>query len=453
MIIRRASLIALAALATGSLAGCGALLDPHGFGDTARSVLIPNLTDSSNKAMSALTAGNFANAERYALASLRQNPKDPYALYVAGMVYQATGRYDLARQYYEVILANHPTLSVTVTGPNGPQSFPLVDVAQSNLQMVDKLLGRQSPRSAAQSGRLPDPVPPLFEPMAPAAVGRGMVAAQPLGEPARASGNQAETNVSGRFRILKRLLDEGLITPDEYARRRNTNLGALMPYAAGAPPAQGLERSIPTDEQVVERLRELGKALETRAISPSEHAGERAAILDALLQAEPRRLDLPVLPPNDVMEAANAVGRVERMRSAGLVSGEEAKRERDAIERMLDSQLAKQPISGTATGLRQGAPPPVNTAVTKAASGPGNSLGALLGSAKSEDAARKTWDGIKAKFPEELGAMSAAFPKVEMGEKGVRWRVVAGPFSSAADTRKMCKMLKLHRQSCEPTGF
>ena len=332
-------------------------------------------------------------------------------------------------------------------------------MAQANLLVVDKMLGRTVAGSAIRAGRAPEVTPQSLEPMSPQGASRGAVAAEMLGEPgAMAAGrntSQAETNVVARFRILKRLLDEGLITPDEYSKRRNTNVGALLPYSNSVPPAMGLERPGPTDEQVVDRLKALGVALESRALSPAEHGAERLAILDALMPAEPRKVDLPVLPPKDVMEAATAVGRVERMRASGLVSAEEARKEKDAVTRVLDSQLAKQPVSGTATGLRQGAPTNgkngKNGKAAAAAGGP--NIGVSLGSAKSEEAAKATWDKIKGKFPEELGALDASFRASDQGEKGTRWRIVAGPLTGRDQAVKLCKVLKLYRQSCEATSY
>ena len=445
----RISRIVLAVMATGGFVACGPLNDPRGPAqsfDGAQVFGDPN----PDKAMNLLARGDYPNAERYAIAALRKNPKEPYSLYVAGMVYQATGRYDLARQYYEVILANQPQVTITVLANGTPQVRTLVDIAQANIQVIDKITGRLSPRSATQSGRLPDLSQQVLEPVSPMASGRGMVSAQPLdGATTSPGGGQAEANVINRFRILRRLLDEGLITPDEYSRRRDTNMGALTPYSASVPPAQGLELPGPTDRQVIDRLKELGAALESRAISPTEHAAERLAILDALLPAEPRRLDMPVLPPKDVMEAATAVGRVERMRASGLVSTEEAKKERAAVERVLDAQMAKVPVSGTATGMRQGSP----SSNGNGAKAGGNSPGATLGTAKTEEAAQQTWEKIKAKCPEELGAMTATMKMVDLGEKGTRWRVIVGPLKDQAEARKLCKVLKLHRQSCDPTSF
>ncbi|MBI3445744.1 MAG: SPOR domain-containing protein [Magnetospirillum sp.] len=450
--------VVLALSMTGILAGCGPLNDQRGFFDAVKKSPIFD-DDSSERAMTALTKGDYGTAERLAINTMRRDPKDPYALYTAGMVYQATGRYDLAHQYYEVILANRPQVTLTVPSQGGPQVRSLIDVAQANLLVVDKMLGRTVAGSALRSGRGPDVTPQSFEPQSPQAASRGGVVSEMLGDPgsgmpamAGRGNTQAEANVTNRFRILKRLLDEGLITPDEYSKRRATNLGALLPYSAKMPPALGLERPGPTDEQVVDRLKALSVALESRALSPAEHGAERLAILDALLPAEPRKIDLPVLPPKDVMEAASAVGRVERLRASSLVSSEEAKRERDAVEKVLDSQLAKQPVSGTATGLRQGSANG-NGKNGKSSASNGGNVGASLGTAKTEEAARATWEKTKAKFPEELGGLEASFRSVDQGEKGTRWRILVGPMKSRADAVQLCKVLKLHRQSCEATSY
>jgi hypothetical protein len=455
MTTRRIRRIALAALASGTLAGCAALLDPQGFGETAVSSM-PFSEPSTDKAMSALTRGDYPNAERYAIAALRRNPKDPYALITAGMTYQATGRYDLARQYYEVIVSNQPQASITVPGPGTPVPRSVVDVARTNMAAIDKITGRSAQRTAAQSGMgLTGEMPTRADPMSPTAAMRPPVSAEPNNDAAASAmavpgrPTSAETNVAGRFRILKRLLDEGLITQDEYASRRNSNLGVLLPYSTAVPPAQGLERSLPGDGQVVDRLRALANALESRAITPRELASERTAILDALLPAQPAKVELPALPPKDVIEAAAAVGRLERMRAVGLVGPDEVARERDAIQRAFDGQTASLPVSGTATGLRQGRAAAGGAGGVPAAAG----FGVNLATVKSEAAARSTWAGIKQKFPEQLGAVEADFRKVDLGEKGVRWRVIAGPLASQDAARKLCKVLKLHRQACQPTGF
>jgi hypothetical protein len=320
----------------------------------------------------------------------------------------------------------------------------VLEVARANMAVVDKVTGRLQPRDVSHSGRPPGPstiggppfptvadqvpsaMPSSRDPLPPGMAPPGAVSA-------------AEANVAGRFRILKRLLDEGLVTPEEYARRRNANLGALLPYT-NPPPAQGLERPIPRDGDVVERLKAIGVALEGRALNPREHAAERGVILDSLLPDGARKVELPVMPPRDMIEAGGAVGRLERMRSAGLVSTDEVKKEHAAIEASLDRQLAAARVDGSVTGLRHGMP---------AAIVPGG-WGVHLNSQKSEAAARASWDDLKRKFPDQLGSLTASFPTIVLKSKGTRWRVVAGPVADKDAAVRLCKALKLKKQFCDP---
>lgn len=435
-------------LALGPLAGCAAMLDPTGVDGEVRALG----DNSSEMAMKALSTGDYIKAERLAVSALRLNPKDTQALLVAGMAYQATGRYDLARQYYEVIVTNKPAETVVMLTEGGvmaPRS--VVDVANANIAAVDKITGRNVPRTAFHSGRLP---PPMAEGPMPAF--RPGISALPLDAapaPSPTAISEAEANVAGRFTIAKRLLDDALMTPEEHAKRRAANIGALLPYTT-PPPGVGLERPIPGEPQVVERLRALSAALESRAINDQAYAEERTAILDALLPAAPKRLELPPLPPKDMIEAAQAVGRIERMRAAGLVSADEANREKAAIGKALDTHLGTKQVAGSATGLRHGPPPAAkngNGNGNGKAAGGGN--GVHLASLGSEAAATKAWEDLKKAHPQQLGSLSAVFARVDLGAKGVRWRVVAGPLADEPAARALCKAMKLKRQYCAPMAF
>lgn len=441
-------------MALAALTGCAAMMDMRGTQDTVNGMVNAGASDA---AMAALTRGDFPAAERYAIAALRYNPRDPVALLAAGMSYQGMGQYDLARQYYEVIITNQVPGTIMAPGDGGvamPRSA--IEVARANMAVIDKITGRSAPRSIQESGRPTGApgvgAPPLPSVMPLGASGRPLVSAgqmEPISggyaQPGRVS--DAEVNVAGRFRILKRLLDDGLITPEEYSRRRAANVGALLPFTQ-SPPSVGMERPIPGDEAVTRRLRDLADALERREMSTVEHTAERITILDALAPDKPRRLDAPPLPPKDMIEAGQAVGRVERMRSAGLVTDAEAKKERDAIERSLDAQLGGQRVAGTATGLRPGAPGSAGPAAATPTAKPATGWGVALASSKTEEGARKLWAGIKAKFPEDLANLDAQFKT-----QGGRTKVIAGPVASKDAARKLCKTLKLHRQACDPASF
>lgn len=439
------------------VAGCGPAIDPRGTQNTVSGMVNAGATDA---AMAALTRGDFASAERNAILALKYNPRDPTALITAGLAYQGMGQYDLATQYYEVIITNQIPGTIMSPGDGGvvmPRS--VVDVARANLALIDKITGRKIPRTIQESGRPPGAPgvgAPPFPDIAPVTTaGRPLVSAQlePVtagtasGYAAPGQVSNAEANMAGRFRILKRLFDEKLITPEEYNRRRSANLGALLPFTQMAPSA-GLDRPTPGDEAVVRRLRDIAEAVEKRELTPAEQAAERTTILDALLPERPRRLDTSPLPPRDMIEAGQAVGRVERLLSAGLINDGEARRERDAIQRSLDAQLGGSPVAGSMTGLRPGVPGSTGPVGASAGASQVSGWGVSLASSKSEAGARKLWEGIKAKFPEELAGLEPHY-KTHAG----RVRVVAGPLGSKESARKLCKTLKLHRQACDASQF
>lgn len=444
--------MAIAVVAVMAVAGCSVLQDPNGARKTAEGTIIND--SATDRALAALNRGDYPAAERNALLALRYNPKDPLALTAAGLAYQGMGRYDVARQYYEVIITNRIPGSIVTPGENGvAQPRSVVEVAQANMATIDRITGRNVAMTAKESGALPGApavgAPPYPEIPVVNGAGRPVVSGTRLDPIAAASTmgagaprvTDAETNVAGRFRILKRLLGDGLITPDEYYGRRMANIGALLPYTQ-KPPARGLERPVPNDEAVIARLREIAHTLETKAMTPAEHAAERTTILDALLPEHPLQYDVPPLPPRDLLEAGDAVGRVERLRTAGLVSDAEAAREKEAIRRSLDGHLAGQPVDGTASGMRAG--PSSSTS--------SSGWGVALASAKSEAGAKSEWARIKAKYPVELGALDAHIKRTTKG-KAVRYRVVAGPVADKSAATSLCKSLKLHRQSCDPASF
>ena len=154
-----------------------------------------------------------------------------------------------------------------------------------------------------------------------------------------------------------------------------------------------------------------------------------------------------------MLDVANAVGRLERYRAQDLISPDELQKEKAALNQVLEKQLAEKPNMADASGLKYGIPAkpmeapmaqPVAAKEAKSAKAP--NWGVVLGDAPDEEEAKTLAAQIKAKFPEELGAKVLSVRKMETTGK---WQVVTSS-GSKDGARRMCKTMRLHRQSCEP---
>lgn len=392
-----------------SLAACGGMFDPGGYGGGVNQAT--GGSSDSDAAMVAFEKGDYVRAESLAQSAQRANPKNPYALLVLAEVYQTTGRPELARRYYES-LASLDSQAMVVQGVgSGAKRRPIADIARERLAT-------------------------LTPPPAPAPVSmttRPTVAVDEMG-------NDPDSNVIRRFRTLSRLLEEGLITKDEYDARRAANLGALMPYSA-PPPAAGLGRPAPAASEVVDRLKALNAAYQAKAISAAQQQSERTIILDALLPDHPtRRADAPP-PLTSRVELADAVGRLAHLREAGVISTDEQARAQTAVyrsENAYEDRAARmaQQASATAAGM-----PAMSAA----------GVGVRLATYPSEAEARDAWAAMQKRFPKELGALQPVVAKVALRHGGTIYRLSAGPLADRRAAIELCRTLRRHNEACRPT--
>src|SRR5262249_18391204 len=93
---------------------------------------------------------------------------------------------------------------------------------------------------------------------------------------------------------------------------------------------------------------------------------------------------------------------------------------------------------------------PIDLTPTKtgkaAAAGSGSSL-VQVSAQKSEDAAKASYHDLQVKFPSILGSLDPNIQRVDLGDKGVYFRVRVGPFASA-DAQKICGSLKAAGGDC-----
>ena len=268
----------------------------------------------------------------------------------------------------------------------------------------------------------------------------------------------ADRNMVQRFETLKRLEQEDLITQDEYTRRCNVNIGALLPYTRD-PGGLSPERSVPSSDAIVARLAALRRSFEMRAITASQHALERTMILNALLPEAPAERADRKPPPADVLDGAAMVGRLEGYRDKGLITNAEFEGERDAIEYVLKNGLLPQQdvaaaAKKTAAAAKAGAAKP--KVATPAASSELDPLtreitGPVLhlASFRTEESARKAWTEAQTRNKATLASLYPIIRRVDIGaERGVFFRLMVGTFKSLSDAEAVCIQLKQNNQFC-----
>lgn len=446
------------------LAGCGGAQEGSLFSPSFWSMSPLQTTGENDLAelgLAELAKGNNVAADNYFQKALKVNPKDVHALLGAGMLYQQTGQTTKAREMYEAVLALRPRESDRLM-PFAETPKPLAEIANVGLGQIE---GRPS---TAGPGMEPPPGGVAGAPSASLMLGRtaapppqmsgpGVTPMRPLGpgvaEAARRSGPigprfvGGDGNIVSRFTTLRTLREQGLVTAEEYNARRQANIGALLPLTS-PPPSAGLERPVPATDQIVGRLRAIGRALEMRALTVAQHASERAMILDALLPAAPVVVANPGVPPKEMMAAADAVRRMEYLRDGGLISGEEYARERKAVEVAMTPPAPEPPPPAAEEKPAAAAPP--------AAKGPAAVKGAAavhLASYRSRQQADRGWLQIQRAHKEILGKLQPDIAEVNLGAgKGTYFRLKAGPLASKEAAADICRQLKQRRQYCEPAA-
>jgi hypothetical protein len=100
------------------------------------------------------------------------------------------------------------------------------------------------------------------------------------------------------------------------------------------------------------------------------------------------------------------------------------------------------------------APAPTQTAALPPPSPPpaasssgGGSFRLQIASVKSEDAARAEFQRLQKRYPEALGGLGVAYVRVDLGDKGIYYRVQAGPVDEARAT-SICSSLKSQSVGC-----
>ena len=71
-----------------------------------------------------------------------------------------------------------------------------------------------------------------------------------------------------------------------------------------------------------------------------------------------------------------------------------------------------------------------------------------LGAVRSEEAAKQEWQRLQKSQPAVLGKLGLFIARVDLGDKGVFYRIQAGPIAGEAEATKSCAALKDRKIGC-----
>lgn len=87
-------------------------------------------------------------------------------------------------------------------------------------------------------------------------------------------------------------------------------------------------------------------------------------------------------------------------------------------------------------------------AAAPAEAAPNGRIQVRLGSLRSPDGAREEWTRLKRENADLLGNLTANAVRADLGEKGIYYRIEAGPFADAAAAERLCSELKRRNRGC-----
>lgn len=353
------------------------------------------------RAEAAIADGAYAEAEAYLDAALSVSPYNAGALRWQAVVYRLTGRAAMA-----------------------------------------DALGRHGGQTIASK------VPSLHGGGAPT----GM-------DPAPAAGGHSETDVVERFAVLAELRKAGLVASDDYAARRDANLGALLPLTQ-PPPVLAPGRPSPRARDVFGRLEAIAGFYALGALDVDVYEAERAAILDGLMPLTRGPGAVAAAPPAPPPDPEAHQAWVERLLATEMISYAEYEAESAALAGQF-APAAGPPAAMDALGADDTPDGAVwmddaPGAAERPALGPAlaTRVDVHLALARTPERARRSWEDLQQAHGDTLEGLAPRIARIDLGAgKGVFFQLSAGPLADMAAAEALCGKLMRRSLYCAPLVF
>jgi hypothetical protein len=167
--------------------------------------------------------------------------------------------------------------------------------------------------------------------------------------------------------------------------------------------------------------------------------GQNRPIVEHLLPPPEQPMALPAPPPPATTSAAQApAGASQAVAPPTAAPGSDTA---PAVAAARPEQSAGPPPAN---------PHPVPSKPADAASQPGKAGGVRLqlGAVRSEGVAREEWARIKRSNSDLLGRLTAVAIRADLGDKGVYYRIQAGPVGDSATAERLCGELRQRHLPC-----
>src|SRR5262249_42931573 len=239
----------------------------------------------------------------------------------------------------------------------------------------------------------------------------------------------------------------------------NSTPTKIVPESAGDPQSSNLaqgrsanvdkERIVSKQEEPV-ALKELGTQAAPRVVLPAPVApGQGASV-----STEPKKIRTVVIHPDasDVSgrpvtsQSAAAAPRPNTPPAAAKTATASAARSSGPVS--LEPQPSEPAAAPPARRLTAAAPPAPTRSTPEATDSTASGFVVQLSSQKSEAEAKSSFRSLQAKFPNELGDLQAIIRRADLGSKGVFYRTLVGPFTSAQEASQFCANYKAAGGQC-----
>ena len=113
-----------------------------------------------------------------------------------------------------------------------------------------------------------------------------------------------------------------------------------------------------------------------------------------------------------------------------------------------NAPLSLNPNAPSAPAPARSAAPQRTAAVAAPAAASGGGYGVQVSAQRSEEEAQAAFRSLQGKFPSQLGGRQPFIKRVDLGEKGIYFRAMVGPFGSSGEAGELCSSLKTAGGTC-----